>query len=315
MDSYKEHSEDKLEMKRNSEDKPYSYEKKKNQIRSFKYQAEQDYPTLLARLNIKKGEIPEILKTVFVEVIYNCLYYEYRIKKEKRERSVYMIFTFLLAIGAPILFVFLSEIEVIKFNISMDGITLLLSVLLGLHTMISKIFEKRVFLGQFKKASYDLQELLRNFEQKWKNIDISNKNSSFKLAILELENDSRKIVQDETISYYEKYINPSFDVGHIIKTSKKTADEIANSFRSQINKDQIERTTTKTILLKEKEMCELSIAQFDKLIKVETDRLKGMNLNNKLRTSIEKYIQTLEDKRREYQIKLIQNNVKLNINN
>ncbi|GEM_PF-6738741 len=210
----------------------YTWEQKTNEKGDLKRSALENYDKFILELDLKNldRESEGALKEMFLEAAYNCLYYKKKVSDEKFYRFWYVFFTIFLAVVVPIILFVLSINKYFNLTWNTETITLAISVLLTIHTLITKLLEKRVFLGQFMEAFYSIQEVIRSFTKEWKGQNLASYPSEFLVSVEDADDAVRAIVQNETISYYKQYKSPSFDLASIITGSRKAATSIVQPY-------------------------------------------------------------------------------------
>lgn len=207
------------------------------------------------KLNIKEEELnktdkpyPELKKKLARFMTHHHLVinrYDELIKREKKIRNRFIVFTFTLLGGVPLL-IFLAS----KFagtgsagNI-VAQITGLLTGLFAIQKGLSSMLEKRAIVGNFYRAQAALKTALYSFEDhwrdKWKQKDETpapgDAKSSIEEKLLADMNEkieaARQVVIDEQTKYFDSLTYPAIDVGSFLTGSQGTAGSLAAKFKS-----------------------------------------------------------------------------------
>jgi hypothetical protein len=175
--------------------------------------------------------------------------------KETKMRRWFTGLSLALLFATPLLIFKLTGNEA---NIA-SQVTAVLTGLIAVQKSISTWLDKRKIVGNFWKAESELKTKLYTFEDKWKGLAFetvtvggANKKTlkdSFLIEVRAAIADSRAIVQEEQSKFFEAEINPSIDLGDLLKTAGTSAVDIVTAHSAPPRQD-IEAAQRKVAQLK-----------------------------------------------------------------
>ncbi len=171
----------------------------------------------------------------------NIEWYINKIKEVSKKKGDFFITGVLLLIGIPVItFTITGIFKGLTPTLLGAIIVLFLTIVLALYKATSVWLEAKKFEGIFWKASSALKNRLYEFENKWEE-RVDKDNLTEFISDLEKEIiEGRKIVQEETESYFENFTTPILDVPSILSTANSQANSILNSFQSPSFKRRME---------------------------------------------------------------------------
>lgn len=184
----------------------------------------------------------ELVKRFVYENIMNVNWYKKRTKKEKNKRTAYIIGTVVLLLLIPfaIFFItyYLKDSELASSPQVITGfITGVLTSLLGLHNFFSNLIDNRKFLSQFHLTFTKLRNILFTIDGKWNKLGAGLAHGTvvspiFLDELMAGTKESRQIVADDTIQYFEKLASPAFDIRSSLSSNAKVAKQLVKDFQA-----------------------------------------------------------------------------------
>ncbi len=189
--------------------------------------------------------------------ILNIIWYRDKLEKENNWRLLYSAGSVILIIFVPLFIYFQTsgwsqegdaENRLTFAQNMASSITVILTLILALHKLISSWIEKRKFSALFHKASVDLKNILykleadhairpgnyttlneietKVMEAEKEEGSVSILSNGFLQDIETAIKESRKVVDEETNTYFKTRGNPSFDLAILLTTSSQNASTL-----------------------------------------------------------------------------------------
>ena len=183
------------------------------------------------------------------ENIANISWYKKALGQENKYRYLYSALSVALIIFVPV-FIFFNTTFIPDYNVgnityaqSLTGsITVIITLVLALHKLMTSWIEKRKFSSLFHQAQVDLMNILYKLESdylytakvKASFSDESNiVNDQFLIDIEASIEQSRAIVAKETNEYFKMRGNPAFDLSETLKSSAISAKDLIGRFKNK----------------------------------------------------------------------------------
>ncbi|MDO5980920.1 hypothetical protein [Flavivirga spongiicola] len=174
----------------------------------------------------------------------NIEWYINKIRKVTRKKNILYTVGIVLIILIPISIFALTKVESIKGTAASSSgaiITMFLTIILGLYKVTSQWFGAKKFEGLFWEASAKLKNRLYALEDTWiDKLNRSNTNEFF-IALEKEISEGRKIVQEETQSYFDNFTTSIIDVSGTLLAARNNASTLFQSFQSPKFKEKLEK--------------------------------------------------------------------------
>ena len=227
-----------------SDDK-YIFQDEKNEKFEILLNEEIKYFKGRVRLNPEKiyaAREEEVIKNFVYENIMNADWYKTRTKKERSKRKWYIFATVALLILIPFSVFYatywLDKLELTEGPQVITGfITVILTSVLGLHSFFSHLIENRKFLSQFHRTFTELRNILFRIDGKWNKLGAALAHGLVVSPVFIDElvagtKQSRKIVEEDTLEYFDKLASPAFDLRSSLVSNAKVAKQLVKDFQA-----------------------------------------------------------------------------------
>ncbi|SMD31788.1 hypothetical protein SAMN04488029_0125 [Reichenbachiella faecimaris] len=183
----------------------------------------------------------ELIRSFCHENIMNILWYKYKIVDEETYRERYNLITLILIVAIP--FAIWGTTEFVNYRDWETGqqitsiVTVVLTFIFAIHKWLTAWIEKRNFISSFNQAKIDLSNVLFRIENEHRGFALDGSGqaltATFRTALSQGIQESKKILQEETKNYFEKLANPGFDLSGAIISSATSAKQVFSQLKAE----------------------------------------------------------------------------------